>query len=558
MSKKVNIQEIQPTPNGPVYGRVAETAQFQNSQRYAHSHIERVVKDLLMAGAASTVVAGFDYALSGNLKVNLGAGQAITPAGLSHDTLPLGTSHEVTLAAAHPALPRIDLIYALLETDAPAEVELRPYVRLRTQEELSARVPPYAPEQFNQPTESHTRAVILVRTGPPNDDPVAPAIGAGEVALFTVRIDASATFLTDDKVIDVRTKARSLTNALSLVDSLNTTFSETVDDRVNALVVGSQYLTKTYDDPNNTLTLDVDLPAIHAPLDGRYTQNSELNEKVDDRLATLIVDSTGLTKVYDNASNLLTLDVDVPWLDEQIDDRVNDLLIVPPNNGLARTYDDVNNTYTITGVAATQADKGMMSAADKIRLDNLTAQSSSNLPNNVVVRDSNGDFAAGTISIAGGVKFSDNSKRTSALRREETFTLLDIETPFSSGAFPYSDQTTMDVVKNSLNVPFYLNVYAEDFANIDLCFEAIFKHVSGNNSTQITLYDALTNTGLASVLAVWIAPNIRQRSSIFQLSGTGRKQLQVRIGVEGAGNTGSIYQARLIARPGYANSNEVF
>ena len=355
MSKKVLIQQIQPVPAGPQFGRVSDPVQFQNSQIYSHQHIEGVVRDLLMAGAANPQTAGFDYTLAGNLKVSIASGQAISVAGLSYDTLPIAAAQIVTLAAAHPTLPRIDLIYALLETDAEAEIEFRPFVRLRTQEELVAGVPAYSPQQFNYPTEIQNRATIQIRAGTPGANPVAPTANAGEAPLYTVNVDAGATALTAAKVTDIRSKARSLNTALSLLDSLNVNFAESVDDRVNALLGASVYLSKSYDDPGNSLVLDVNLTALYTPLDSRYTKNTDFAEAVDDRVAVL--------------------------------------LAITPNTGLQKTYDDPGNALNLAGVAVTQTVMGMMLAADKLKLDGATALATAS---KIVQRDATGkaNFAA--------------------------------------------------------------------------------------------------------------------------------------------------------------------
>jgi hypothetical protein len=322
MSKKSLIQQIQPVALGPVYGRVSNPVDFMNSQIYAHKHIEGVVRDALMADAANALVAGFNYTLPGGLNVSIAAGQAIAPNGLSHDTLPLGEARVIALNAAHPALPRIDLIYALLETDADAGIEFRPYVRLRTQIELEAGVPPYSPSQFNQPTEQHTRATIYVRAGEPNAAPVAPVANANEVPLYTVRVDAAAIALAANKVTDARNKIRSLFNAHAAIDLINNNLNESIDDRVAALMVDSTYFTKVYNDAGNLLTLDADL----VMFDARYVQNVNLNESVDDRVAALMVDSTYFTKVYDDNGNLLTLDADLAMFDARYVNQTGDTM----------------------------------------------------------------------------------------------------------------------------------------------------------------------------------------------------------------------------------------
>lgn len=304
MSKKVLNQILQPDPpSGPYFGRVSDPVEFMNSQVYAHEHVEGIVKDFLMLGATGSMVqSGFDHTLTTGLSVSIATGRAVKTDGLTYDVLP-SQATVVTMATANPTLPRIDLVYLLLETNADANTEFKPFVQLRTQAQLE-QMPPvdsYPPTPLNVPTEQHNKATVLVRTGTPNASPVAPSAGAGEVALYQVRVNAGVTTLQADKVTDVRSKVRSLFNAWAQIDVHNTSFTnigETIDARVNGLVV--------------------------------------------------VTPNTGLTKVYDNNANRLTL----------------------------------------AGAAASGSAMGMMSAADKAKLDAATAAQT---PNALVRRDASGD-----------------------------------------------------------------------------------------------------------------------------------------------------------------------
>lgn len=271
MSKIVLIQQQQPNPpNGPYFGRVSDPAEFMNMQVFAHEHTEGVVKDFLMPGATGPLVgSGFDYTLPGGLGVSVAAGRAVKPDGKSYDTLPLGQASVVTMAVADPTLPRIDLVYALLETAANAAPVFKPFVQLRTQAQLEAGVEAYPPSQLSVPAEQYNRATIQVRTGTPNANPAAPAVGANEVALYNVRVNAGAVVLNAGHVTDVRSKARSLFNAWVGIDAINQSpailnLSEAIDDRVSALIPDSTYFTKLYDDAGNLLTFDADLVAFDA------------------------------------------------------------------------------------------------------------------------------------------------------------------------------------------------------------------------------------------------------------------------------------------------------
>jgi hypothetical protein len=256
MSREVLIQHY--VDGSTEYGRVVQPSEMMLIQTFAHEHIEAITRDLLMRSAANPLIAGFAYSLPGNsLDVEIAAGQAVDASGHSYETLPPGDPITVTLAAAHPSLPRIDLIAAVLATDQDAADTLLPHRRLRTQLELEQGVPEYLPENFNVPTERRNTATITVHQGTPNANPVAPAGGTNEAALFQVRVDAGATTLTAGKVTDVRNLMRSLQQALALIDALNANFNEQVDNRVAALLqaVANTGIQLAYDNAANVLRI---------------------------------------------------------------------------------------------------------------------------------------------------------------------------------------------------------------------------------------------------------------------------------------------------------------
>jgi vancomycin permeability regulator SanA len=69
--------------------------------------------------------------------------------------------------------------------------------------------------------------------------------------------------------------------------------SETIDDRVNSLLVAGTNITLTYNDPANTLTIDA---------------TGATNEQIDDRVAALLVAGTNITLTYNDGANTLTID----------------------------------------------------------------------------------------------------------------------------------------------------------------------------------------------------------------------------------------------------------
>ena len=175
MSRQVKVLVIQPDPAGPSFGKILRPEDFELWQVYAHEHAEALARDFLVRGAAAPVVAGFGYALPGGLTIEIAAGQAVTIAGLSYDTLPPLAATQVVLDPADPALPRVDLIYALLAT-VDADIELTPHRQLRTPLQEEQGVKQYPSTNFNVANESHLRATVLVNMGCASANPVAQVV----------------------------------------------------------------------------------------------------------------------------------------------------------------------------------------------------------------------------------------------------------------------------------------------------------------------------------------------------------------------------------------------
>lgn len=201
--KEVKVQQIQPDVGGPVYGQVSNPADFMKSQIFAHGHAEINARDFVVGKCATRAVAGFNYSLLGGLQFRVAApGQVIDEDGKSYEKIS-SQPDDFELEAADDTNPRIDLVVVKLETVDAAD-ELRPFVRLRTQQELEDNVAPYPPEQFNQPTEIHVRAVVQIKTGVPAAQPSTPDLESDEEALYAIRVAASATQLDGAGIIDLR------------------------------------------------------------------------------------------------------------------------------------------------------------------------------------------------------------------------------------------------------------------------------------------------------------------------------------------------------------------
>jgi hypothetical protein len=77
----------------------------------------------------------------------------------------------------------------------------------------------------------------------------------------------------------------------ALETTVNSTLSETIDDRVAALIQAGANVAKTYDDVNGTLTLSATMDV----------------EAIDDRVAALLVAGSGITLTYDDTAGTLTV-----------------------------------------------------------------------------------------------------------------------------------------------------------------------------------------------------------------------------------------------------------
>ncbi|HKO43314.1 MAG TPA: hypothetical protein VJU84_08490 [Pyrinomonadaceae bacterium] len=315
--KKVYVASVQPDPEGPVFGRVIDPNDMQKLQDFAHAHVTQIVKDLLVAGAASAQVAGFVTTSAGGMNLSVATGSVVDQNGVSYDGPEEATV--VAIQAADVALPRKDLVYASLAIDTPAASEFKPFRQLRTQAELEAGADPYVPIQYDQPTELQTRATIGVKLGVPNAVPVAPVAGANEVPLYEVAVAAGAVALNNGNLTSVRTLMKSLYQAfvdIATVAATIANMSETIDDRVATLIIDSASITKVYNDGLNTLQLNV------------------ANEAIDDRVDALLAVTAPIAKAYNDGANTLTLSLTYTPVNKAGDSMTGKLAITQSTNFL--------------------------------------------------------------------------------------------------------------------------------------------------------------------------------------------------------------------------------
>jgi len=147
---------------------------------------------------------------------------------------------------------------------------------------------------------------------------------------------------------------------------------ERVDDRVSNLIVGGTGINFIYDDGADTLTASIDFGEFNA--DQITEGNNNLyftDERVDDRVALLIKDGTGITWSYNDGAGALTPTVTLApfttaalaegatalyFTEERVDDRVSSLII--DSATVTWNYNDGSNTLSASAIPAIQVEKG--------------------------------------------------------------------------------------------------------------------------------------------------------------------------------------------------------
>lgn len=142
---------------------------------------------------------------------------------------------------------------------------------------------------------------------------------------------------------------------------------ERVDDRAAALIQNGTGITWSYNDGANTLTPTVSLSSFST---SNLSEGSNLyytDERVDDRVAALIQNGTGITWSYNDGSNTLTPTVTITqYTDEMAQDAVGSGLAA--GSFVTITYNDGANTFT-PDLSAT----GTPSSSKFLRGDNTWA-----------------------------------------------------------------------------------------------------------------------------------------------------------------------------------------
>lgn len=169
-------------------------------------------------------------------------------------------------------------------------------------------------------------------------------------------------------------------NTLTPTVTITQYTDEMAQDAISTLIQNGTGITWSYNDGANTLTPTVSLAAFSTTDLSEGSNLYYTDERVDDRVAVLIQNGTGITWSYNDGANTLTPTVSLAsfsttdltegsnlyYTDERVDDRVATL--VTAGTFITDTYNDGANTLTLD-LSAT----GTPSATTFLRGDNTWA-----------------------------------------------------------------------------------------------------------------------------------------------------------------------------------------
>lgn len=153
-------------------------------------------------------------------------------------------------------------------------------------------------------------------------------------------------------------------DTITIASSITQYTDEMAQDTVATLIQNGTGISWSYNDGANTLTPTVSLASFSTT---NLSEGSNLyytDERVDDRVAALIQNGTGISWTYSDAGGTLTPAVSLAsfsttnltegsnlyFTSERVDDRVAALLVQGAN--ITLTYDDTANTLTIAATAS--------------------------------------------------------------------------------------------------------------------------------------------------------------------------------------------------------------
>ena len=249
----------------------------------------------------------------------------------------------------------------------------------------------------------------------------------------------------DDTLIDFGTGSNQVDTDVIPEGSSNLFYTdERVDDRVNTLITDGEGITTTYNDGSNTLTIDCeDATSSNKGVASFSTSHFSVSsgavsiatDSIDD---TLIDFGTGTNQV--NTDDLPEGSTNLYVTNERIDDRVDALATA--GEGIDITYDDSAGTLTFDGEDATTSNKGIASFSS----DNFSVSSGAvTIKDNGVIlgTETTGNYVATVAdSGTGGITVSNSGSETAGVTLEFDINGLTAADIASGDQIAFSDEGT--------------------------------------------------------------------------------------------------------------------
>ena len=178
---------------------------------------------------------------------------------------------------------------------------------------------------------------------------ISVSVTSGEGQTPTVALSAGLNDLSDVTLTSTATGDILRYNGSAFINEPLNLGTDTEGAYVASLVAGTGIDLANNTGETATPTITVDLGDFDTDSLSEGSTNLYFTaERVDDRVAALLVDSTssGIDISYDDTNNQLTLTVDLPEVEDALEDIVNGLIV--GGTGITSTYDDTAGTLTLT------------------------------------------------------------------------------------------------------------------------------------------------------------------------------------------------------------------
>jgi hypothetical protein len=236
---------------------------------------------------------------------------------------------------------------------------------------------------------------------------------------------------------------------------------ERVDDRISALFQSGTGISFSYNDSSNTFTPTVTLSPFDT--DNLSEGSSNLyftNERVDDRVASLLQNGTGISFTYNDSSNTLTPVISLSSFDtdnlsegssnlyhttERVQDIVGAMFSSNTETGITVSYEDSDGTIDL--VVATQSDNNftttLLNKLNAIESNATADQTASEIRTLVESASDSNVFTDADHSKLDGIEASATADQTAA----EIRTL--VESASDSNVFTDADHTKLNGIEAS-------------------------------------------------------------------------------------------------------------